>query len=420
MALYLEYDDETSMLYHLHGLVFRGPSSSEGSDYCSSLPELIQSFASAQKTAASRCEAGAWADDKAMRKEHWLCFGVHEGLIIPTLLTGALVGVGGGSGAFCAKDSNCKGRLEQLLEEHKALVLKPTHGVNSSGVLVVSIAAEPLRFVPPASGERRECPRCHPTLPAKCVWAFSPAGAGVQKEGVESVGCYRRDEWFSRLVCADELTHDVGGERGSFLVEACIPYDQEVSVLAINGGRVMVLAGRANSMERLLMLEGQPTLVAASDFSPPSCRSHVVAPDQRGRHTAMLLQQVARGHPPGETLHATIREAVYRIARALGAAAVRVDFFVRWGDSDGSRPASVRLNEVEHGFAASAMLGWFGAPLTDYALRAWALGGDPEQQARSLMGAPPPGRLPPSSFALPFDEWLRAYEASGASLLRGS
>lgn len=399
------YDDERSMLYGLRGTAFSGPASSEGSDYSSSLSDLIAAFTAAQQSAALRCEAGAWSDDKVIRKEYWLKFRVHEALIIPTLLTGVLMGAGDGSGSFCPKDPNCKAILQQLLAAHEALVLKPTHGVNSSGVLIVSIAAEPLRFVPTSSGEPRQRPRFHPKLPAECVWAFSPAGAGFGKLGVESVGCYGSGEWFSRLVCADEMSNDVGGERGSFLVEQCIPYDVEVSVLAINGGRVQVLCGRSNVMERLLMLEGQPTFVAASDFSPPSCRGHVLSPDSRRRHTAMMLQQTATGHLSGQTLHEIIRQAVSQIAVALGSAALRVDFFVRWGNADGTVPASLMLNEVEHGFSPTAMVGWFGEPLTDYAMRAWALGGDRKQQARCIE-QPPPCRLPPASMAVPFDTWL--------------
>ena len=46
-----------------------------------------------------------------------------------------------------------------------------------------------------------------------------------------------------------------------------------------------------------------------------------------------------------------------------GAAAFRVDFFVRWGRE--GQPASLFLNEVELGFSAGAVTGWFGAPLAD-------------------------------------------------------
>lgn len=403
------YDDETSMLYGLDGIVFSGPASSESSDYSSSLADLIVAFTAAQKSAAGRCEAGEWSDDKVARKDIWLSLGVHPALVIPTLLTGLLMGVGDGSGNFCAKDPNCKALLQELLREHESMVLKPTHGVNSSGILIVSSAPEPLRFVPTASGEPRQRPIVHPLLPAEYVWAFSPAGAGVHKLGVESVGCYRSDDWFTRLVCADELSHDVGGDRGSFLVEPCLAYDQEVSVLAVNGGRVQMLAGRCNCMERLLMLEGQPTLVASSDFSPPSCREHVMSPGCRTRHTTRMLRQTAVGHPPDQTLHEVIRRAVLQLASPLGAAAVRVDFFVRWGSEDGSVAASLFLNEVEHGFSSAALLGWFGEPLTDYAMRAWALGGDREQQARCVHG-PPYRRLPPAAMALPFDTWLRDHE----------
>lgn len=404
-------DDERSLLFGLGDALFSGPASSEGADYSASLSDLIAAFSVAQRRAAARCDAGAWSDDKVLRKEHWLALGMHRVLMPGTLLTGALAGVGNGSGRFCARDPNCAAHLHQLLKEHQALVLKPTHGVNSSGVLIVSIAAEPLRYVPRANGEPRERPKFHPLLPPGCVWAFSPAGAGVEKAGVESVGCYRSDDWFERLVCADEMSNGVGAERGHFLVEPCLPYHQEVTVLAINGGRVQVLSAKANVMERLLMLDGQPTFVAASDFSPPSCRGHVLPPDSRCRHTAMVLRQSVAGFPEDQKLHEVIRQTVRRISGSLGAAAVRVDFFVRWGSDDGALPATLKLNEVEHGFSPAAMVGWFGTPLTDYAMRAWALGGDCEQQARCRLGTPPPpyGRLPPASVALPFDSWLRAH-----------
>jgi hypothetical protein len=245
------YEDECNMLYGLNGAVFSGPSSSgAAADYSASLKDLIAAFTVAQQTAAARCDAGEWSDDKVARKEKYSSIGVAQALMIPTLLTDALVGVGQGSGRFCSRDPDSAACLRRLLEEHESLVLKPTHGVNSSGVLIVSIDPEPLRFVPSASGEPRERPRYHPVLPDEHCWAFSPAGAGVQKAGFESVGCYPRNTWFERLVCNNEMSQGVGGDRGSFLVEPCLPYHQEVSVLAINGGRVQVLAGKAHVRAR--------------------------------------------------------------------------------------------------------------------------------------------------------------------------
>jgi hypothetical protein len=164
-------------------------------------------------------------------------------------------------------------------------------------------------------------------------------------------------------------------------------------------------------MERLLMLDGQPTFVATSDFSPPSSRGHVLPRHSRRHHTARILQQRATGFPDDQTLHEIIRQTVRQIGGALRTSATRVDFFVRWGSDDGKVPATLKLNEVEHGFSPAAMLAFFGAPLTDYAMRAWALGGDHEQQARCCIGQSPMkyGRLPSALVALPFESWLRAY-----------
>jgi len=47
----------------------------------------------------------------------------------------------------------------------------------------------------------------------------------------------------------------------------------------------------------------------------------------------------------------------------------------------GGGHAGLWLNEVEHGFGAGCMVGWWGAPLCEIALRTWALG-EPTQRAR--------------------------------------
>ena len=59
------------------------------------------------------------------------------------------------------------------------------------------------------------------------------------------------------------------------------------------------------------------------------------------------------------------------------AAAIRVDYFVRWGDADGDgeRRARVWVNEVETGFNPVSLVGWFGARLALLALRFWVMGG---------------------------------------------
>ena len=81
----------------------------------------------------------------------------------------------------------------------------------------------------------------------------------------------------------------------------------------------------------------------------------------------------------GRTLHEVIRATVLALGRGVGAAAFRVDFFVRWGCDGGQgcdgghgctnsgdngcngQSASLYLNEVELGFSAGSAIGWFGA-----------------------------------------------------------
>jgi hypothetical protein len=89
-----------------------------------------------------------------------------------------------------------------------------------------------------------------------------------------------RDRWFEELILtqAESIFKSgraaAGGSR-TLIIEGQVPYDQELAVLCINGGRVQVLAARTNCMERLLLLEGHEALVAVSDFTPPSCNAHV-------------------------------------------------------------------------------------------------------------------------------------------------
>ena len=81
----------------------------------------------------------------------------------------------------------------------------------------------------------------------------------------------------------------------------------------------------------------------------------------------------------GRTLHEVIRTTVLALGRGAGAAAFRVDFFVRWGCDGGQgceggdgctnsgdngcngQSASLYLNEVELGFSAGSAIGWLGA-----------------------------------------------------------
>ena len=71
-----------------------------------------------------------------------------------------------------------------------------------------------------------------------------------------------------------------------------LPFTQELCVLAVNGGALQLLAGRSNCMERLLMLDGAETSVAASDFAHPSSRRTQLGGAARAAHTVMVLTQV--------------------------------------------------------------------------------------------------------------------------------
>ena len=154
--------------------------------------------------------------------------------------------------------------------------------------------------------------------------------------------------------------------------------------------------------------------MAASDFAPPSCRDGaLLSPAERAVNTARVLTQrvgnlvssdgnvATDGTAPtdgnlttahrlglldiggnlgsGQTLHEVIRATVLALGRGVGAAAFRVDFFVRWGCDAGQgcdgrdgcsnsgdngcndQSASLYLNEVELGFSAGSAIGWLGA-----------------------------------------------------------
>jgi hypothetical protein len=408
------YSDPQSQLYGLADALYVGAAPSEGSSYCSSLSELIREFTEAHLSPRAREDAGYWSFDKVARKKRWATLGVPRSMIVPTLATPLVLE---GMDAPELAES-----LNGFIRPGHAIVLKPAVGAGSSGLLCLSVDRDPLEHVPTASGEpRTQQPPWTPlTLPADCVWAFTPKKSNPDPEGrgererrswseSEELRSCRRADWFAQLVLGDVEAHS--GPTGTMIVEPLIEHDQELCVLAVNGGAVQVLAGRANCMERLLMLDGQETLVAASDFTPPSCRSHVLSPQQRQLHTAMVLQQRASTDPARRPLHDAIRALVARLGSALRLSAFRVDVFVRWGvvnatvddtasrsaggvDTEGASrsaggvdagrrvptEAALFLNEVESGFNANRMLGWFGAPLTDYAMRAWALGGDPAQR----------------------------------------
>jgi len=197
----------------------------------SSLSQLIGCFHAAQKRASFRCDAGAWSDDKALRKEHWVGLGVPIALIVPTLHTCSFVddpmgGVDVGAEADFAVDDDgqyvpvlttsrtllapsdpcCELRLEVLLRHHKRLVLKPTMGTNSGGLLCLSLdQIEPLRFVPMPSGEPRPRLANPPNLSNGSLWAYAPVKA--LSAGDASVREVRRARWFAELILMTTNDH---------------------------------------------------------------------------------------------------------------------------------------------------------------------------------------------------------------------
>lgn len=428
------YADRHSLLYHLSNSTFVGTLSTEGANYASSLDDLIGSFHSAQINALARREAAL--DDKALRKSQWADLGVPLHLLIPTLLQCELqldedtrveapefVEDDEGEWVPCLELDEITMRPAQgheaaevtmmrLIEASASgIVVKPLLGTNSAGVLLLSSTPhDPFAPLPLASGQQRALGATSrestARLPAQHIWAVSPSKSTLVRETLRSVP---KAEWFETLVLRN---HALVGQAASapdgdgkrrFLAEAAIPHDQELCVLAVNGGRVQVLAGRTNCMERLLMLDDETTLVAATDFLPPSCRRGAVLDAAvRGAHTAMVLEQIVHGDEAGRTLHHVIRSTVRAVSEGIGAAAVRCDFFVRWG-VDGA-PCTLLLNEVEHSFSAGSMVGWFGAPNVDLALRLWALGGDARQRQRlekELAGAAPAVPAMPTSVPAP-------------------
>jgi hypothetical protein len=390
------YTDRTCLLYGLQGRTFIG-AAALGTDERAldkSLEELVASLAVAQRRSTSLQTMGAWSDDKEERKLRWAMQGVPLCRIVPTLYSCTVAAASGAespefveteSGEWCPSldsavvtltptDSGCEGAIWELLEKHRRLVLKPTQGSNSAGVILLSLDPDPL-CTPQSSGAPRVAQSCSP-LPTGSVWAYAPN----KNECIlaEMVSRHERHEWFARCVSARPL---LCGKSCRMMVEPAVAHEQELCVLAINGGMLQLLAGRCNCMERLLMLEGEETLVAPSDFSPPSARRFSLSEPARAAHTAMVLSQGVEGDDERRTLHEVIRSTVHTLAGASNAAAFRADFFVRWGTSASGGRAQLWLNEVEHGFGAGCMVGWWGAPLCELALRTWTLG-DPVHRAR--------------------------------------
>jgi hypothetical protein len=89
--------------------------------------------------------------------------------------------------------------IQVLLRHHKRLVLKPTMGTNSGGLLCLSLdQIEPLRFVPMPSGEPRPRLATPPNLSNGSLWAYAPVKA--LSAGDASVREVRRARWFAELI----------------------------------------------------------------------------------------------------------------------------------------------------------------------------------------------------------------------------
>ena len=123
--------------------------------------ELLGTFASSQRQIGGSLPV--WTDQKIERKGVWRNMGVPDNLLVPTLYAGELQwdgtavetpefvddGEGGYAPSlepltkiFTPADPSCRATLRSLLLLHKQMVLKPSIGANSKGVLLLSSAAE--------------------------------------------------------------------------------------------------------------------------------------------------------------------------------------------------------------------------------------------------------------------------------------
>ena len=137
----------------------------------------------------------AWVHDKIGRKAQWASAGVEEVFLVPTLLSSGLAWDGTrlevpylvedaeghwvpnleqGAPVQTVEAPDCARRLHRLLLEHGRLVLKPSKGSQSRGVLLLSVEADPFRGVPTASGVARPLP-----VAAADVGAGAGEGAGA-------------------------------------------------------------------------------------------------------------------------------------------------------------------------------------------------------------------------------------------------
>ena len=267
-------DRHSLLLYGVRGIEFSGARSTEGASYSSSLDALLGAFSAAQKNAAMRRAASE--DDKVGRKLKWAAMGIPAYLIVRTLHVGALeldestrreapefVLDEAGNWAPCLEadevwmkaargDEACESTLTQLLlNADRGLVLKPVNGSNSAGVIVLSLAEhDPFSSLPLASGQpREERVRLASSLPSAHLWVAKPNKAIGASESPRS---YPLDVWFDALVLQN---HTLCGRVDSapgvkrFIAEPMVAHDYELSVLAVNGG-LIVLVSTSNATQR--------------------------------------------------------------------------------------------------------------------------------------------------------------------------
>ena len=412
--------------------------------------DLIGCFASAQRSNLPP----AWADQKVDRKLVWRdTIGVEEWLIVPTLYSCDLVWDGSacddvpefiadGEGGFTPSfesikaiytpsDPRCRAELCSLLRSHGLLVLKPAVGANSKGVLLLSTTADGLSIkgeeeltgasasLTAIGEEDHEAAQCDEgeANAVKPTDGLAGSGGGGDDndddddDDLDECGDVEPRVWVGAPIKTWRSKGDGGRSSlpfgrvwremvirnpllcGTFLAEPIIPHDQELCVLAINGGRLLVLAGRSLCMERIVRLAGEgEARVAESDFEIPewfagsSVRSWRRADaETRARHTRWALTQIVEGDSARRTVSEVLLDTAERLASRYfdgrPGAAIRVDYFVRWGADDGSRGARVWVNEVEHGFNPASIIGWYGARLTTLALQFWLIGGSTSARA---------------------------------------
>ena len=280
------------------GLV--GASPREGANYASSLDELQHQFFTAQQRSQRREDAGSWSDDKVERKRRWSTMGVAPAFLVPTLFSCALevdpcaVEVADSDAAaevvetedggfapsmetapctLSPSDERCESQLLALLHAHRAIVIKPTMGQRVQGVLVLSLGDEPaIESVADKDGRPRRqvtdvlpalepvvAPAQRPEETAQAAAAVAPPAAGavssassvcafspIKNEAVVCEPFWRYSqavgsgtlggsEWFDSCV----RTHqELRGPQSRFLCEPIIVHDQELCVLAVNGGRM--------------------------------------------------------------------------------------------------------------------------------------------------------------------------------------